>query len=235
MGKALVNRTPKRIWPVPIVAPVAALLYRNRASLKRIYANIRAFDLPSAAMYDVLFASLLGGFYARVAEEVATACPSGTVLEVGSGPGRLAVLLARAAPDITLTGVDISPEMVERAARRAEEAGLGGRVRFEVGDVGALPFPDASFDAVVSTLSLHHWPDPARGLTEVHRVVKPGGEARIYDLAHWLWLPARGGSRLDRLAAESTFDGGEVEVVRWPASVPTFALLRLERRREAAS
>ena len=227
------NRTPKRIWLVPIVALVAALLYRNRASLKRIYANIRAFDLPSAAMYDVLFASLLGGFYARVAEEVATARPSGTVLEVGSGPGQLAVLLARAAPDITLTGVDISPEMVDRAARRAEGAGLGGRVRLEVGDVGSLPFPDASFDAVVSTLSLHHWPDPARGLTEVHRVLKPGGEARIYDLAHWRWLPAHEGSRLDQLAAESPFGGGAVEVVRWPGSVPAFVLLRLRRSKTA--
>jgi SAM-dependent methyltransferase len=235
MRKALVNRTPKRIWLVPIIALVAALLYRNRISLKQIYANIRAFDLPSAAIYDVLFASLLGRFYARVAEEVATACPSGTVLEVGSGPGRLAVLLAQAAPDMTVTGVDISPEMAERAARRAEEAGLGERVSLEVGDVGALPFPDASFDAVVSTLSLHHWPDPVRGLAEVHRVLRPGGEARIYDLAHWLWRPSHGGSQLDRLAAESPFGGGTVEVVRWPASVPAFVLLRLGRRREAAS
>jgi len=186
-------------------------------------------------MYDVLVASVLEGFYARAASEVAAAHPGGNVLEVGSGPGRLAVQLAREAPDTTLTGVDISDAMVERAARRAAGAGLSERVRFEVGDVGALPLADQEFDGVMSTLSLHHWPDPARGLAEIYRVLKPDGEARIYDLAYWLWRPARGGDRLAQLAASSPFGKGEVEIVRWPGSVPAFVLLRLQRAREAQS
>jgi SAM-dependent methyltransferase len=220
-----------RYWLVPVAAFGAALLYgsRRRASLARVRANVRSFDLPTAGLYDALVASLLGGLYERVADEVTEAYPTGNILEVGSGPGRLAVLLARQAPTLKVTGVDISPEMVERAARRAEEAGLGEGVRFEVGDVGALPFAEASFDGAVSTLSLHHWPDPARGLAEIHRVLKPGGEALIYDLAHWLWRPAHGASRLDRLAAATSFGGGAVEVVRWPWSVPGFALLHLRR------
>ena len=56
----------------------------------------------------------------------------------------------------------------------------------------------------MSTLSLHHWADPARSLTEIHRVLKPGGEARIYDPAHWLWIPANSESRLDRLGRKVT-------------------------------
>jgi ubiquinone/menaquinone biosynthesis C-methylase UbiE len=112
--------------------------------------------------------------YARVAGEVAAAHPGGKVLEVGSGPGRLAVRLAREAPGMTLTGVDISDAMVERAARRAAGAGLSERVRFEVGDVAALPISDGEFDGVVSTLSLHHWSDPDSGLDEIYRVLKPG-------------------------------------------------------------
>ena len=214
---------------MPIAVVGATLLYRNRSSLEQIRVNVRAFDLPSAGMYDALVAAPLVGFYARVADEVAAACPSGTLLEVGSGPGRLAVRSARAAPGLSLTGVDIMPAMVERATRRAAEAGLGGRVRFEAGDVGVLPFPDGSFDCAVSTLSLHHWPDPARRLAEIHRVLKPGGKALIYDIAHWLWLPAHGKFRLERLAAESPFGGGEVEVVRWPGCIPAFLLLRLRR------
>src|SRR5215216_3312603 len=214
---------------------VVLLRGRLRDSAGRIFANVRAFDLPSAAMYDALVASVLEGFYARAASEVAAAHPGGKVLEVGSGPGRLAVQLAREAPDTTLTGVDISDAMVERAARRAAEAGLAERVRFEVGDVSALPFADQEFDRVVSTLSLHHWPDPARGLAEIYRVLKRGGEARIYDLAHWMWPPARGGNRLVRIAAASPFGGAEVEIVRWPGSVPAFVLLRLRRAYEATN
>jgi SAM-dependent methyltransferase len=222
-----------RKWWFTIAAMlVMATLWRNRlrAYLEQASANVRAFDLPSARAYDALVASILEGFYARVAGEVAAAHPGGKVLEVGSGPGRLAVRLAREAPSMTLTGVDISEAMVERAARRAAGAGLSERVRFEVGDVGALTLPDGEFDGVVSTLSLHHWPNPVKGLAEIHRVLKPGEEARIYDLAHWLWLPAHGRDRFTQLAAASPFGGGEVEVVRWPGSVPAFVMLRVRRQ-----
>lgn len=225
---------PRKYWFVP-VALFVTLLYgdRLRAHVERLAANVRAFDLPTAGLYDALIATLLERFYDRVAEEVVTAYPQGgAVLEVGSGPGRLAVRLGQRAPGLVVTGVDISPEMVERASHRAHEAGLAGRVRFEVGDVGALPFAEATFDGVVSTLSLHHWPDPALGLAEIHRVLKPGEEALIYDLAHWLWRPAHGDNRLVRLASESPFGGGEVKTIRWPGAVPAFVLLRLRRAKE---
>jgi SAM-dependent methyltransferase len=213
-----------------IILKVLALRHRLRAYLEQASANVGAFDLPSAGAYDALVASVLEGFYARVTGEVAAAYPGGKLLEIGSGPGRLAVRLAREASGMTLTGVDISDAMVERAARRAAGAGLSERVRFKVGDVAAMPLPDGEFDGVVSTLSLHHWPEPTHGLAEIHRVLKPGGEARIYDLAHWLWLPAQGGNRLAQLAAASPFGEGEVEVVRWPGSVPAFVMLLLRHQ-----
>src|SRR5215217_7774702 len=224
-----------RSWLVliAVLGGVAFSRERLRDYASRAYANVRAFDLPSAGMYDALVASALEGFYARVASEFAAAHPGGEVLEVGSGPGRLAVRLAQVAPSTTLIGVDISHAMVERATRRAAGATLSEKVRFEVGDVAALPFPDQEFDGTVSTLSLHHWPDPARGLAEIHRVLKPGGEAWIYDLAHWLWRPAQGRDRLARIAAASPFSDEEVEIVRWPGFVPAFVLLRLRRAREA--
>jgi SAM-dependent methyltransferase len=217
-------------WLVP-VALIGAFLHRERmrAFWQQVFANVRAFDLPTAGLYDTLVGSALDGFYDRVAEEVAEAMPGGRLLEVGSGPGRLAVRLVRSAPGLIVTGVDLSEEMVGLANRRAEKAELAGRARFVVGDVGSLPFADASFDGVVSMLSLHHWPDAARALAELHRVLKPGGEARIYDLGGWVWPPARDKGGLAALAAQSPFADGTVEEVRWPGSLPAFVLLRLRR------
>lgn len=217
---------------VPVLLSAALFRKRLRAYLEQVSANVRAFDTPTAGMYDALAGSALEGFYARVAEETAAAHPRGTLLEVGSGPGRLAVRLAEEAPDVEVIGVDISEAMVELAVRRSAESSLADRVRFEVGDVGALPFADREFEGVVSTLSMHHWPDPDRGLAEIHRVLKPGGEVRIYDFAHWLWREPQGESRISRLASASPFGGGEVEVWRWPGAVPAFVLLRLRRARE---
>ena len=116
----------RKWWFTIATMLLTVTLYRNRlrAYLKEASANVRAFDFPSAGTYDALVGAVLEGFYARVAGEVAAAHPGGKVLEVGSGPGRLAVRLAREAPSMTLTGVDISDAMVERAARRASVASL---------------------------------------------------------------------------------------------------------------
>jgi SAM-dependent methyltransferase len=138
----------RKWWFILTATLVTATLYRKRlrAYLKQASANVRAFDLPSAGAYDALVASVLEGFYTRVTGEVGAAHPGGNLLEVGSGPGRVAVRLARKAPGIMLTGVDISDAMVERAARRVGGAGLSERVRFEVGDVAALPLSNEEFD-----------------------------------------------------------------------------------------
>lgn len=118
--------------------------------------------------------------YARVVRDVvALGLPSGArVLDVGTGPGVVPRLLGEACPDLELDAVDLSPEMIARA----QEGSGAARVTFAVADVCALPFPDASFDLVISTISQHHWDDPAAGLREVRRVVRPGGRAWIYDV-----------------------------------------------------
>jgi SAM-dependent methyltransferase len=194
-------------WLVAALSAGAALayvLYRRR-DLRRLVENFRRYSMPDASLYDAISAPAFGGFFSRVARDLAESAARANVLEVGSGPGRLAVKLAELASDIQVTGVDISPEMVERANARAARSGLADRVEFLVGDVTALSFPDASFDVVVSTFSLHHWPNPARGLAEIYRVLRPGGVARIYDVVDWIRRFEQGGAGIADLAADSPF------------------------------
>jgi ubiquinone/menaquinone biosynthesis C-methylase UbiE len=136
-----------------------------------------------ADRYDRIANHLTRPLCERVAADVAAAGlgETGRVLDVGTGPGRVPILVARALPGWRVDGVDLSSPMIDRARRNAAEAGLADQVTFTVGDVVALPYPDASFDLVVSSISLHHWADAEAGLREVRRVLRPGGQAWIYD------------------------------------------------------
>jgi SAM-dependent methyltransferase len=139
--------------------------------------------IGDAVVYDALSRLLLGPFLARIAADVAAVAPEGArVLEVGCGPGRLSIRLARQ-HGLEMTGLDLDPAMIARARANTDRAGNRGgrRPSFLVGDVAALAFPDRSFDLVVSTLSMHHWADPTAGLTEIGRVLRPGGRALIWD------------------------------------------------------
>jgi ubiquinone/menaquinone biosynthesis C-methylase UbiE len=134
------------------------------------------FNKRASESYERRATRLLRGFYRTVAAEVAAAAaPGAVVLDVGTGPGRLPVALADRRPDLSLHGADLSPDMVELARRAAPG------VAFEVADVAALPWPDASLDMVVSTLSAHEWPDPRAAAAELARVLRPGGRLMIYD------------------------------------------------------
>jgi SAM-dependent methyltransferase len=134
--------------------------------------------------YDALSRLLLGPLIDGIAADVAAAAPAGArVLEVGCGPGHLSIRLARQhGPEVT--GLDLDPAMIARARANTDrpETGDQRRPEFLVGDVAALAFPDRSFDLVVSTLSMHHWADPAAGLAEIGRVLRPGARALIWDL-----------------------------------------------------
>ena len=106
----------------------------------------------------------------------------GSVLDIGSGSGRLAIELAKAGGDtFEIIGLDISREMLDKARRNARQAGVGERVRFVQAAASALPFRDGSFDAVISYASLHHWLDPVGVFNEAQRVVKTGGTIIIRD------------------------------------------------------
>jgi ubiquinone/menaquinone biosynthesis C-methylase UbiE len=108
--------------------------------------------------------------------EILALRPGEEVLIAGCGTGLDLPLL----PDgVRITGSDLSPRMVGRARDRA--ASLGIDARLEVADAQRLPYPDGSFDAVVLHLLLAIVPDPAAGLREAARVLRPGGRVAVFD------------------------------------------------------
>jgi len=154
---------------------------------------------------------LAGRLYQRVTTDVAAEelAPGARVLDVGTGPGLLPMKLATACPHLSIDAVDLAPEMIDQARHLAATQEFAS-LTFTVADVARLPFPDATFDLVVSSVSQHHWTDPAAGLREVIRVLKPGGQAWIYDF-RWTLRRARtaagGSAPASALSVQSPLTG----------------------------
>lgn len=133
-------------------------------------------------VYDVL--SKLAGttvVHARLVD-LARLEPGHRVLDLGCGPGAVALRVADQHPEASVIGMDPDPDVLGRARGKAERAGLG--VVFQPGFAEDLPFDDDSFDRVVSSLAFHHI-DGARQLeaaAEVRRVLRPDGLAVIADI-----------------------------------------------------
>jgi ubiquinone/menaquinone biosynthesis C-methylase UbiE len=136
----------------------------------------------------------------RRAVELAQLQRGETVLDVGCGTGTLA-LIAQEHVGATgrVAGIDPGPRQIARACAKAARRRVS--VDFRVGVIEQLPFPDRSFDVVLSTLMMHHLPDDLkrRGLTEIARVLKPGGRLLIVDFEH----PVEPGDRPARMGAGS--------------------------------
>jgi len=102
--------------------------------------------------------------------------PSDNVLDAGCGAGWLSRLLAERVPQGRVVGMDISDEMVRRARKSCVDF---AHVIFTVGAVDEIPWDSNFFDKAISVESAYYWPDPARGLREIFRVLRAGGSAWI--------------------------------------------------------
>jgi ubiquinone/menaquinone biosynthesis C-methylase UbiE len=179
---------------------VAGWRLYGRRSLERIPSQ-EGIDDPAAAraygrIMQLPHMALLRKFVARRATDLVAA---GAAADLGCGPGYLAIELAHHAPGLHVTGVDLSDAMLTQAIANTRLAGVAHRTDFRTADAAALPFPDASLDLVVSTLSLHHWDDAVAIFNEAARVLRPGGAFLLFDLrrdlgpAPWLlfWFVTR--------------------------------------------
>lgn len=106
------------------------------------------------------------------------------ILDVGCGTGGVTIPAKhRVGSNGRAAGIDPSPEMIAVAQKKAQRLGL--EIDFRMGVIEALPYPDASFDVVTSSLMMHHLPEhvQVKGLAEIYRVLKPGGRLLIADMS----------------------------------------------------
>jgi SAM-dependent methyltransferase len=115
---------------------------------------------------------------------------SGRYLEMGAGPGFLAMLIAERQPDVRITAVDLSPDMATVAGEFIREKKLENRITYITGDAGDTQLPKklGTFDLVYTAFSLHHWKEPEKALRNLWNTVRPGGTLCILDFRRIGWL-----------------------------------------------
>ena len=162
-------------------------------------------------VYDFLCSAVgLGKRFKRWLIELANVEPHDRVLDIGCGTGTLAVLLAVMFPATQISAVDPDPRAVDIARRKARKHGV--KLAFYKARAESIPFADASFDKVFSTLMLHHIPDEQKlaVLREIHRTLRPGGRLILADFessASWLfWGKDRSRQKLQRWLSDAGFE-----------------------------
>ncbi len=140
----------------------------GRSSLTRLYDPVMALTMRE------------GTFRGHLVRQ-AGIHPGVRLLDLGCGTGTLTISIAGSHPDAKVVGLDGDADVLSIAKQKA--AGAGVEIRFDVGLSYDLPYPDASFDRVVSSLLFHHLTrsDKRRTIAEIHRVLKPGGQLHVAD------------------------------------------------------
>ena len=146
-----------------------------------------------ADRYDFLNRFLSGGidiYWRRKAIGRLKDLDPKNILDVATGTGDVAIMLAKKMTQSNVTGIDISKGMLEVGQGKIDRLNLAGRVRLMQGDAEALPFEDDSFDAITVAFGVRNFQHLEKGLTEMLRVLKPGGRLMILEFSRprkWLF------------------------------------------------
>ena len=146
-------------------------------------------------------------------------------LDVGTGTAQIPLELCRQDASWRVTAVDLSREMLKLAERHVAAAGLRNRVQVVFADARRLPFRDGGFGAVMSNSIVHHIPEPGPVLTEMRRLLRPGGVLFVRDL-----LRPADEDTVERLVAQ--YAGGENEHARAMFRASLHAALTLDEVRQ---
>jgi ubiquinone/menaquinone biosynthesis C-methylase UbiE len=152
--------------------------------------TIERIPAPFASLYEKAARLVVESYYIAVAQEVTSFLKQGVILDLGTGPGYLPIEIVKRSPSIRVDGIDLSSRLIKMAQANAQREGFADRLHFETGNAAQLRFEEASYDMVISTGMLHVLRDPVKVLKECYRILKPEGEAWIYD-------PARVSSHMD--------------------------------------
>jgi demethylmenaquinone methyltransferase / 2-methoxy-6-polyprenyl-1,4-benzoquinol methylase len=149
--------------------------------------QVRAMFDRIAGLYDRMNTVMTAGLHhewRRRAADLAALSPGGRALDVATGTGDLALELAsRVGAGGEVVGVDFAERMLELARGKAGDRALGGAgVRFETGNALALEYPDGAFDAATVGFGARNFSDLDRGLSEMARVVRPGGRVVVLEI-----------------------------------------------------
>lgn len=139
-----------------------------------------------AGRYDLLNRLMSMGIdqsWRRKTVEAMELPPSARVLDLATGTGDLALMVARLHPDAHVVGSDPSKRMLEVGIDKVKRVGLADRVQLQEGDAQALPFDDDCFDGCCIGFGIRNVPDRSAALTEMARVTKPGGRVAVLELS----------------------------------------------------
>lgn len=143
------------------------------------------FDAIAPA-YDFMNRAMTFGIdrlWRRRAVRLMRDIPHADILDIATGTGDLAILMAERLEGSHVTGVDLSEGMIEVGRRKVGERGLDDRISLTTGDCLALPFPDNSFDCITCAYGVRNFENLAAGYKEMERVLRPGGLLVILELS----------------------------------------------------
>jgi ubiquinone/menaquinone biosynthesis C-methylase UbiE len=145
-------------------------------NLKLYWANSKAYT------NNILWPLIVNGrkpIFKQMATETGQVLAKGLVLDIGTGQAYLPEELAKNYRNTQVIGIDISSELINAAYKRTFKNKLSSRVSLFLASAESLPFSDNTFDIVHSMFSFHQWQNKQRGMIEIYRVLKPGGQATI--------------------------------------------------------
>lgn len=150
-------------------------------------------DSPIAAMFDRispkydhlnhLLSLNIDKVWRRKTAKAVVKCQPKTILDLATGTADLAIAMAKRNSQAHIIGMDISEKMLDIGKAKVAQQKMDGQIELRLGDAAALPFGDSSFDAVTVAFGVRNFEDLGKGLTEIHRVLKPNGNVFILEFS----------------------------------------------------